>query len=155
MCIVPYFHLCGIAVLRRTFSLWEARLGLAWLGAPARMAEDGVIGWIMRRICSPYILTSFLVGNFGSIYTCQSAHILASSMDHGDMDHGGMDMGHMCNMNVRYFIPFKSSLKLIHMIDAVHLGYYESMHHLPLVACHFDVHSPHLPRRCCNPHSWI
>lgn len=42
-----------------------------------------------------------------------------SHMDHGHMDHGmpGMDHGSaQCNMNVRLFLPFHSSLLLIHIL---------------------------------------
>ena len=39
--------------------------------------------------------------------------------------------------------------------DALHLGYYQPMHHLPLVAHQLDIHSPHLPRCDSNTHSWL
>ena len=79
-----------------------------------------------------------------------------AGMDHGGMDHGGMDMGNKCNMNVGVpFLKKTPPLILMHTSDALHLGHYESMHHLPLVAHHLDFHPPYLSRRGSNTHSWL
>lgn len=43
----------------------------------------------------------------------------------------------------------------MYISDALHLGYYKSMHHFPLVARHLDLHPPHLPRRRRYTHSWL
>lgn len=53
------------------------------------------------------------------------------------------------------FHSIQVDLDLMYTTDAVHLGYHKPMHHLPLVACQLDFHPPRLPRRGCNPHSWL
>ena len=76
-------------------------------------------------------------------------------MDHGGMDHGGMDMGNKCNMNVGNALPFAQKVSHTHVYictDALHVGYYEFMHRFPLVAHHFDIYPPHLPRRRSSTH---
>lgn len=76
-------------------------------------------------------------------------------MDHGDMDHGGGGGMHdMCNMNVRLLTPisvfFIYLLTFLLVVDALHMGYNQSLHRLSPMA-HPIHHIPHLlpPRR--NP----
>ena len=77
-------------------------------------------------------------------------------MAHGDLGHGGMDMpsGPMCSMSVSQKEP-TWFVKLRVAADAVYMGHYKPLHHLPLVAHTLDLLSPAFSRRRRPSHCWI